>query len=101
LRRGLDIAAASGAIPLAERARQELTASGQRIRRDAQTGIAALTPTERRVAEHAATGAANPQIAESLFLTVKTVEMHLRNAYRKLNITSRHQLPAQFETHEQ
>ena len=101
LRRGPDIAAASGASPLTERARQELTASGLRIRRDAQTGIAALTPTERRVAEHAATGATNPQIAQALFVTVKTVEMHLGNAYRKLNITSRHQLPAHFETDEQ
>lgn len=93
LRHGLNIAAAAGANPLAERARQELTATGIRVRRDAQTGIAALTPSERRIIEHAATGATNPQIAQALFITVKTVEMHLHNAYRKLDITSRHQLP--------
>jgi DNA-binding CsgD family transcriptional regulator len=92
LRRGLDIAAAVGAHPLAERARQELTATGVRVRRDAQTGIAALTPSERRIIEHAVTGATNPQIAQALFITVKTVEMHLGNAYRKLDITSRRQL---------
>jgi DNA-binding CsgD family transcriptional regulator len=93
LRHGLDIAAAASAHPLAERARQELTATGIRVRRDAQTGVAALTPSERRIAEHAATGATNPQIAQALFITVKTVEMHLGNAYRKLDITSRRQLP--------
>jgi DNA-binding CsgD family transcriptional regulator len=49
-------------------------------------------PSERRVAEHAASGATNPQIAEALFVTVKTVEMHLGNAYRKLDINSRHEL---------
>ena len=92
LRRGLDIAAASGARPLAEQARQELTATGIRVRRDAQTGVAALTPSERRIADYAASGATNPQIAQALFVTVKTVEMHLGNVYRKLDINSRHQL---------
>jgi DNA-binding CsgD family transcriptional regulator len=92
LRRALDIAAACGAQPLAERARQELTTTGIRVRRNAQTGAAALTPSERRVAEHAASGATNPQIAQALFVTVKTVEMHLGNAYRKLDINSRHEL---------
>jgi DNA-binding CsgD family transcriptional regulator len=94
LRRGLDLASASGAQPLAERARQELAATGVRVRRDAQTGIDALTPSERRVAEHAASGATNPQIAQALFVTVKTVEMHLGNVYRKLDINSRHRLAA-------
>jgi FixJ family two-component response regulator len=51
------------------------------VRRDAQTGIAALTPSERRITDHAASGATNPQIAQALFITVKTVEMHLHNAY--------------------
>ena len=92
LRQGLDIAAACGANPLADRARQELTATGMRVRRDAQTGIAALTPSERRITEHAAGGATNAQIAQALFITVKTVEMHLHHAYRKLDISSRHQL---------
>ena len=99
LRQGLDIAAACGANPLADRARQELTASGMRVRRDAQTGIDSLTPSERRIAEHAAAGATNPQTAQALFITVKTVEMHLHNAYRKLNISSRHQLAEHLKGH--
>ena len=68
------------------------TQPGLRVRRDAQTGIAALTPSERRIAEHAAAGATNPQIAQALFVTVKTVEMHLGHVYRKLDISSRHQI---------
>jgi DNA-binding CsgD family transcriptional regulator len=92
LRDGMDLAAAAGAVPLAERARQELAATGLRVRRAAQTGIAALTPSERRIAEHAAAGLTNAQIAQALFVTTKTVEMHLGNAYRKLDITSRHEL---------
>jgi DNA-binding CsgD family transcriptional regulator len=98
LRQGLDIAAACGANPLADRARQELTATGMRVRRDAQTGIAALTPSERRITEHAAAGATNAQIAQALFITVKTVEMHLHHAYRKLDISSRHQLAERLQT---
>ena len=100
LRQGLDIASASGARPLAEHARQELNATGLRVRRDAQTGVAALTPSERRVADHAATGATNPQIAQALFVTVKTIEMHLGNVYRKLDITTRNQLPQKLRTGE-
>jgi DNA-binding CsgD family transcriptional regulator len=92
LRRGLDLAAAAGAAPLTERARQELNATGLRVRRAAQTGTDALTPSERRIVEHAAAGATNAQIAQALFVTVKTVEMHLAHAYRKLDITSRQQL---------
>ncbi|HEX8158080.1 MAG TPA: AAA family ATPase [Solirubrobacteraceae bacterium] len=99
LRQGLDIAAACSANPLADRARQELTATGLRVRRDAQTGIAALTPSQRRITEHAAAGATNAQIAQALFITVKTVEMHLHHAYRKLNINSRHQLAQCLQDH--
>jgi DNA-binding CsgD family transcriptional regulator len=51
-----------------------------------------LTPSEQRIAEMAAEGASNPQIAQSLFVTIKTVETHLGNAYRKLDINSRHDL---------
>jgi DNA-binding CsgD family transcriptional regulator len=69
------------------------------VRRDAQTGIAALTPSERRITEHAAAGATNAQIAQALFITVKTVEMHLHHAYRKLNINSRHQLAQCLQDH--
>jgi len=52
-----------------------------------------LTPSERRVAELAAEGLSNREIAQSLFLTVKTVEGHLTHAYRKLDVHSRTELP--------
>jgi DNA-binding CsgD family transcriptional regulator len=56
------------------------------------TGAGALTAAERRVAERAATGQTNRAIAEALFVTTKTVELHLRNAYRKLGVSSRGEL---------
>ncbi len=51
-----------------------------------------LTPSERRIVDLAAGGATNAEIAQALFVTVKTVEMHLGNAYRKLGINSRREL---------
>ena len=65
-----------------------------RVQREAQTGSASLTPSERRIAERAATGASNREIAQALFVTVKTVEMHLGHTYRKLGISSRGELLA-------
>jgi DNA-binding CsgD family transcriptional regulator len=53
-----------------------------------------LTPSERRIVELAAAGETNPRIAQALFVTVKTVESHLANAYRKLGVSSRRELPA-------
>lgn len=94
LRLGLDLAGRLGAATLAETARQELLAAGARPRRTLITGRDSLTPSERRIAELAATGQSNRQIAQSLFLTVRTIEMHLSNAYRKLDIGSREELPA-------
>jgi ATP/maltotriose-dependent transcriptional regulator MalT len=92
LRRALDIATAGGLAATAERARAELGATGARIRRPAATGLESLTPSERRIVDLAAAGASNPEIAQALFVTVKTVEMHLGNAYRKLDVHSRHEL---------
>jgi DNA-binding CsgD family transcriptional regulator len=63
-----------------------------RLRRAEAAGLATLTPSERRIAELAAGGATNAEIAQRLFVTVKTVEMNLGNAYRKLGISSRRQL---------
>ena len=57
------------------------------------TGIGALTPSERRVAEMAAGGMVNREIAQALFVTEKTVETHLGKAYAKLKVKSRKQLP--------
>jgi DNA-binding CsgD family transcriptional regulator len=62
------------------------------VRRDALSGLDSLTPSERRIVALAADGAGNPDIAQALFITIKTVEMHLGNAYRKLGISSRREL---------
>ena len=79
-------------MPLAERARSELLATGARPRSSAIGGVAALTPSERRVADLAASGLSNRDIAQELFVTPKTVEVHLSNAYRKLDIAGRREL---------
>jgi len=92
LRAGYDLARHCGAQGLAETARGELRASGVRVRREALSGVDALTPSELRIAEMAATGLSNAEVAQELFLTVKTVEMHLTHAYRKLGVSGRPQL---------
>jgi DNA-binding NarL/FixJ family response regulator len=56
------------------------------------TGVEALTPSERRVAEMAASGTTNRGIAQALFVTLRTVEIHLTHTYQKLDIRSRDQL---------
>jgi DNA-binding CsgD family transcriptional regulator len=91
---GMDLAHRCGATALVDWARDELRSSGFRPRRLAVTGREALTPSELRVAERAAAGMTNPEIAQALFVTLRTVEMHLSNAYRKLGITSRAGLAA-------
>lgn len=92
LRRALDLAHHYGATPLAERAHEEALATGARPRRPQTTGVHALTPSELRVARLAAQSLTNRDIAQTLFITTKTVSDHLSNAYRKLNISSRNQL---------
>lgn len=93
LRRGADLAHRIGAVALGARARDELTAAGARPRRYAMTGIGALTPSELRVARLAAAGRTNREAAQALFVTPKAVEYHLANAYRKLGINGRSELP--------
>ena len=66
---------------------------GARPRKLFQTGVDALTASERRVARMAAEGMSNKEIAQALFVTVKAVEVHLSSAYRKLGIDSRRRLP--------
>jgi DNA-binding NarL/FixJ family response regulator len=99
LRAGLQLADAMGAVPLADAARHELRALGLRPRRSAVTGPDSLTPTERRVAELAASGLTNRQVAEALFVTEKTVEAHLNRVYRKLEVSSRWQLKNRLDEH--
>jgi len=86
----------SGAQFLAARARDALVGLGGRPRRAAVSGIASLTPAERRVAELAATERSNRDIAQELFVTEKTVENHLTAVYRKLEISSRAQVASAF-----
>jgi DNA-binding CsgD family transcriptional regulator len=94
LHAGLDLAHECGAERLAARAHQELKATGGRQRRQMVSGRDALTPSERRVAEMATEGASNRDIAQTLFVTAKTVENQLGSIYRKLGINSRRHLPA-------
>ena len=71
--------------------------AGARPRRRAESRVDALTPAELRVATLAADGLSNPEIAQALFVTRKTVEKHLGAAFGKLHVTSRDQLPAVLE----
>jgi DNA-binding CsgD family transcriptional regulator len=90
---GLTLSARCGALALERRARAELAAIGVRPRTTERSGEDSLTPSERRVAALAAGGDTNRQIAQTLFVTEKTVETHLGRAFRKLDISSRRQLP--------
>jgi DNA-binding CsgD family transcriptional regulator len=92
LRVAIDLAHRCGAHALEDATLANLRATGARPRRRVTTGAGALTPSERRIAELAATGQQNREIAQALFVTMATVEFHLRNAYRKLGIASRTQL---------
>lgn len=97
LRRGLEMVERFGAFRLERQAREELAATGARVGRRAFSGRDSLTPSERRVAEMAAAGMSNREIAQSLFVTVNAVKWHLRNAYRKLDVKSREDLAATLE----
>jgi DNA-binding CsgD family transcriptional regulator len=94
LRPALADADAVGAVLLAQRARRELVATGLRPRQAAVEGAAALTPRQRQVCELAAAGKGNRQIAQALFLSIKTVETHLAAGYRKLGVNTRAELAA-------
>jgi DNA-binding NarL/FixJ family response regulator len=89
LREALDSAARGGATVLADRARVELAATGARPRRDELRGRDALTASERRIAVLAAEGRTNREIAQALFVTMRTVETHLTHAYSKLDVQGR------------
>jgi DNA-binding NarL/FixJ family response regulator len=92
LREGLKLARRCGAVRLAKRMHAELSACGEKVGRYSPIGVESLSSKERRVAELAASGMTNRQIAQDLFVTVKTVEAHLSASYDKLGIGSRRQL---------
>ncbi|HLI31503.1 MAG TPA: AAA family ATPase [Solirubrobacteraceae bacterium] len=92
LRQALALARAAGARALAQMAHSELMAAGGRERKFLGGGVEALSVSERRVAELAADGRSNRQIAAELYLSVRTVESHLAAAYRKLDVSGRREL---------
>jgi DNA-binding CsgD family transcriptional regulator len=92
LRRGLDLASGCGATVLAARARDELVAAGARPRRERTRGVTALTASERRIATLAASGMSNREIAQALFITIRTVKAHLGHIFQKLDIARRDEL---------
>jgi DNA-binding CsgD family transcriptional regulator len=92
LAEAIDAAKRCGSVRVADAAMGELQAAGGRPRRLALTGVESLTPAQRRVAELAGKGMSNREIAEALFLTVRTVETHLTATYGKLKIGSRAEL---------
>jgi len=94
LREALDAAHRAGAGLLAEQAETELRATGARPRRVVLTGVDSLTASERRIAELASQGLTNREIAQTLFITARTVEGHLTSVFRKLRLNSREELPA-------
>jgi DNA-binding CsgD family transcriptional regulator len=92
LRRAHEIFAAIGAEAFARRAQQELVATGGSASAGLPDSLEALTPHERRIALLVAEGASNPEIAERLFVSVRTVEYHMHKIFRKLGIGSRLEL---------
>jgi DNA-binding CsgD family transcriptional regulator len=91
---GLDLAHRCGAVPMADRAESALRSTGARPRRSRLSGPESLTPSELKVARLAAEGHSNRGVAQELFVTVKTVEVHLSSVYRKLGVSRRDQLAA-------
>jgi DNA-binding CsgD family transcriptional regulator len=82
----------SGALPWADRARSELAATGENPGAREPTPVAQLTPQELQIALAVSEGRTNREVAEALFLSSKTIEYHLRNVFRKLDVRSRTEL---------
>ena len=92
LRNALEVFEKLGTAPWTERARAELRASGETVRRHDPNVFDQLTPQEVRIALFASRGASNPDIAAKLFLSRRTVEYHLHKVFTKLGVTSRAEL---------
>jgi ATP/maltotriose-dependent transcriptional regulator MalT len=92
LRTAYDTFTAIGMEAFAERARGELMATGEKVRKRSTGTHEELTPQEEQIARLARDGLSNPEIGAQLFVSARTVEWHLRNVFAKLEITSRRQL---------
>jgi DNA-binding CsgD family transcriptional regulator len=92
LRPAFEAFAAMGAQAFAERARRELQATGERVRKRTDDTRADLTPQEEQIAQLAREGRTNPEIGAQLFIGARTVEWHLRKIFAKLDISSRREL---------
>ena len=89
LRPAHEIYAAIGMEGFAERARRELVATGQTVRKRSVEARDELTAQEAQIARLAADGSTNPEIGAQLFISPRTVEWHLRKVFTKLGISSR------------
>jgi DNA-binding NarL/FixJ family response regulator len=85
---------ALGMAGFAERARRELIATGETVRKPSVETVTTLTPQEALIARLARDGRTNPEIGAQLFLSGRTVEWHLRKIFTKLDISSRRELRA-------
>lgn len=92
LRLAYEMLDAMGVEAFAERARRELLATGETVRKRTAETLTDLTPQEAHIARLAVAGHTNPEIAAQLFLSARTVEWHLRKVFTKLGITSRREL---------
>ncbi|GAA0346936.1 LuxR family transcriptional regulator [Actinoallomurus spadix] len=92
LRAAHELLTGIGARPLAERAAAELRATGETAARTAPGAIDRLTPQELQIATLATQGLTNPEIADQLFLSPRTIDYHLHKVFTKLGIASRTQL---------
>ncbi|MEU8438240.1 LuxR C-terminal-related transcriptional regulator [Streptomyces sp. NPDC029216] len=93
LRQAIELATRCGSHALTATARDTLVTAGGRMPQLAVAPVDSLTPSERRIATLAQRGHSNKKIAEALFITPRTVEMHLTNVYRKLGVRGRGDLP--------
>jgi DNA-binding CsgD family transcriptional regulator len=92
LRIAYDMLSSMGAEGFAERARRELLATGETVRKRAAETVSGLTGREAYIARLAVEGRTNLEIGAELFLSARTVEWHLRNVYGKLGVGSRREL---------
>ena len=92
LREAYDTFASMGAEGFADRARRELLATGEKVRKRRDDTRDELTPQEEHIARLATDGRTNPEIGAELFISARTVEWHLRKVFTKLGISSRRSL---------